>query len=274
MRRREIPDPARPVATVDLALHVSRPPQGLDLVDLADDGKGKDDLLPVMVWLVGEGPFTSSGDPGEFGPDYFFAPDRPEDPAVIVVTVNYRLGPFGFLSFESGLLPGNMGLQDQGAALGWLNRHLRSFGGDPDRVTLCGWSSGSAAVPYHMASPGSRTLFSSAIMQSGAAIGWVPNLRLSGNASEYAFNLALEAGCDDEAPEQVLLCLQRAEPETLAELGSMFDTYLFAGSPWKPVVGGQFMPKTLEDAMASGAMSRVSWCPELQFLFPSRVPTI
>ena len=89
-----------------------------------------------MVWIHG-GAFTSgSGTYGDYGPQYFM------DSGVVLVTVNYRLGPFGFLSTASEEIPGNMGLWDQSLALHWVRDNINHFGGDEDQITLFGESAG------------------------------------------------------------------------------------------------------------------------------------
>ena len=67
-----------------------------------------------------------------------------------MVSINYRLGPFGFLSLGSENVPGNMGLRDQNMALKWVNRNIKQFGGNPDQVTVFGESAGALSVAYHI----------------------------------------------------------------------------------------------------------------------------
>ena len=78
---------------------------------------------------------------------------------IIIVTVNYRLGPFGFLTLGINEAPGNQGLLDQRQSMIWVQDNIANFGGDPDRVTIAGESAGSFSVFYHMISPGSQGLF-------------------------------------------------------------------------------------------------------------------
>ena len=75
---------------------------------------------------------------------------------VIIVAVNYRLGPFGFLTLGLEDAPGNQGLLDQRQSMVWVQENIRDFMGDPDRVTIGGESAGSFSVFYHMMSPGSQ----------------------------------------------------------------------------------------------------------------------
>jgi carboxylesterase type B len=86
-----------------------------------------------------------------------------------VVTIQYRMGPLGFLALNgTGGASGNAGLFDQRMALQWIHDNIRAFGGDPERVTIFGESAGAASVNYHLLSDGSAELFRSAIMQSAA----------------------------------------------------------------------------------------------------------
>jgi para-nitrobenzyl esterase len=121
---------------------------------------------PVFFWIHGGA--LSGGSGGE--PLYDGA--RMAERGIVVVTINYRLGPLGFLvhpalSAESRRnISGNYGLLDQVEALGWVKRNIASFGGDPANVTIAGESAGGLSVMYLMAAPGARGLFAKAVMQS------------------------------------------------------------------------------------------------------------
>lgn len=126
--------------------------------------------LPVMVWLHG-GSFTH-GAGHLYDPAWFV-----KQGDVVVVTVNYRLGAFGF--FGHADLPGSgaFGLEDQQAALRWVQRNIRAFGGNPRNVTLFGESAGGMSTCAHLASPRAAGLFHKAIIQSGACtVNWPRNL--------------------------------------------------------------------------------------------------
>jgi para-nitrobenzyl esterase len=126
--------------------------------------------LPVMVWIYGGG-FTTGGT-SENRQDGQFLAHR----GVIVVSMNYRLGIFGFFSHpeldteSSTHASGNYGLMDQAFALAWVRRNIAAFGGDPANVTLFGESAGSSSVSTLMASPISKDLFAKAIGESGGAL--------------------------------------------------------------------------------------------------------
>ena len=99
---------------------------------------GSSDLKPVMFWIHG-GAFIFGA-----GSHYDPSPLLKED--VLVVTVNYRLGPLGFLTMGNDLAPGNLGLRDQILALEWVKTLIHYYGGDPNRVTIFGESAGGWSV--------------------------------------------------------------------------------------------------------------------------------
>lgn len=118
--------------------------------------------LPVLVHIHGGGYVTGAGSvPGHSG--RAFARD-----GVVHVGINYRLGVEGFLYLGEG--HDNLGLRDQVAALGWVQRNIAAFGGDPDRVTIIGQSGGAVSVMTHFAMPASARLFAQGIAQSGSSI--------------------------------------------------------------------------------------------------------
>ena len=127
--------------------------------------------LPVMFWIYGGGfAAGSSSEPRQDGGNL-------SRKGVMIVSLNYRLGVFGFFSHpdlarESDRnAAGNYGLLDQVTALEWVHKNIAAFGGDPDNVTIFGESAGSFSVSALMASPLSRGLFRQAIGESGAFFG-------------------------------------------------------------------------------------------------------
>lgn len=121
--------------------------------------------LPVLVFFHGGAFKFGSADPRYYGPDYFMDTEQ-----VILVTVNYRLGVFGFLSSGDANAKGNYGLKDQNRALQWIRSNIINFGGDRDKITLWGESAGAAATHFHMLSDRSNGLFQKAIMTGGNAL--------------------------------------------------------------------------------------------------------
>jgi para-nitrobenzyl esterase len=170
---------------------------------------------PVMVWIHGGGNFAGSAFdkvPRSNPPKIWFdGQSFAEKHGIVLVTINYRLGPFGFFAHpalaEEGVL-GNQGLHDQRAALSWVRDNVAAFGGDPGNVTIFGESAGSADVCFHVVSAPSRGLFHRAISQSGGCTSGpmgAPRAptRQEAAAGLVAFGKAL--GC--EGPE-ALACLR------------------------------------------------------------------
>jgi para-nitrobenzyl esterase len=194
--------------------------------------------LPVLVWIHGGGFAAGAGSDvdgrrlAEAGP-------------LIVVTLNYRLGIFGFFGLPGLDGSGAFGLMDQQAALRWVHRNIAAFGGDPERVTLSGESAGADSVCSQMASPAAVGLFHQVIMQSGgcstanivdvirpgtgpAGDTWKP-LPLVESAGQAA---AATFGCPD--PATALACL-RALPAAQLVGG--------AGFYWSPATSTSTLPR-------------------------------
>ncbi|PSN44746.1 hypothetical protein C0J52_10743, partial [Blattella germanica] len=156
---------------------------------------GGGDLKPVMVWFHGGGFEKGSGNSDIYGPDFLV----PQD--VVVITLNYRLGPFGFLCLDNEEVPGNAGLKDQVMALRWVQQNIKEFGGDPNNVTIFGESAGGASAHYHMLSPLSKGLFHRVISQSGTALcPWA----LSTTARERSLRLGKALGCETNDDDELL----------------------------------------------------------------------
>jgi para-nitrobenzyl esterase len=171
---------------------------------------------PVMVWIHGGGNFSgSAGIPIPATTDtlwydgQFFASRH----GVVLVSINYRLGPFGFFAHPAlaaeGEPAGNQGLLDQRLSLKWVQQNIEKFGGDPGNVTIFGESAGSGDVCYHVASPGSRGLFHRAIGESGgctmATFGAEQTLTVVGTQM-VAYGKAV--GCPDGSDQ--LACLRKS----------------------------------------------------------------
>ena len=116
-----------------------------------------------MVWIHGGGYFIGTG-------STYNGTKLARQGRVVVVTINYRLGVFGFLSTEDSVMPGNYGLLDQIQALKWVKDNIANFGGDPTSVTIFGESAGSSSVSILVLSPLAKGLFHRAIMESGVSL--------------------------------------------------------------------------------------------------------
>nr|AHJ81345.1 carboxylesterase [Locusta migratoria] len=194
--------------------------------------------LPVMFWIHGGGWIDGSGI--GYGPDFLLNHD------VVLVTINYRLGPLGFLSTEDAAAPGNFGLKDQTAALRWVRENIAAFGGDPSSVTIFGESAGGASVHYHMLSPLSRGLFHRAISQSGVSLcSWaVPRP----GGLQKAQKVAALVGCPTEPSAALVDCLRSVDDYKIVNTTVQSTHYFFSPLiPFRPAVEGEgeesFLPK-------------------------------
>ena len=206
--------------------------------------------LPVMVWIYGGG--FVAGTTSEARQDGYHLAQQ----GVIVVSMNYRLGVFGFmvhpeLAQESGHnSAGNYGLLDQLAALKWVHENIAAFGGDPANVTIFGESAGSFSVSAQMASPLAKGLFQKAIGESGAAF----------SRSGLSFNPMSE-----RAEKDAKLMKDKLGVSTLAELravpaekllekfGSRGDAFAFG-----PDIDGYFLPESVPAIFAAGKQNDVA----------------
>ncbi len=194
---------------------------------------GSASLLPVLVYFYGGG--FKGGD----GSEYRYDGADLARKGIITITVNYKLGIFGFLahpelSAESGHhASGNYGLQDQTAALRWVSKNILAFGGDPSRVTIAGESAGSISVFAQMATPLSKNLFAAAIGESGAMIKptFIP---VSLDTAEHnGLDFMTRAGLKDlkamrAMPAEKLLDLEFSLNE---KLPAVIDDYFFKEIP-------------------------------------------
>ena len=150
--------------------------------------KKTEENLPVMVWIHGGALVWGSGSE--------YKGDELTKRGVILVTVNYRLGPLGFYSHpelndENDGHSGNQGYRDQIAALQWVKNNIKEFGGDPNNVTIFGESAGSWSINVLQASPLSRGLFHKAIGQSGARLLPLTHLTMASDYSDSASQLGV-----------------------------------------------------------------------------------
>jgi len=198
-----------------------------------------DGSYPVMVWIHGGAFVTGSG-----GANY--NPVRMVDKDVVVVTINYRLGAFGFLahpaltaaSDDNG--SGDYGLMDQQAALQWVQDNIAYFGGDPDNVTVFGESAGGHSVLSQLASPEAAGLFDKALVESGS---YAPTQLSLVQAEGLGSALASQLGCDD------LVCLRNASVADILEAQSAFS--------FIPNTRPGILPNSIATSIASGNFNHV-----------------
>ena len=237
--------------------------------------------LPVMVWIHGGAYSSGAGS----APGYRGQRLARKGP-VVVVSLNYRLGPIGFLDWSS--LPGaqgrfqtNVGLRDQILALAWVRDHVAAFGGDPGNVTIFGQSAGGGGVVSLLTSPLARGLFHAAIAQSPPAAAYYS--RDQARVVAQTFLQALER---PQASFDEVLALA---PERLIEIGREITTPIAdlmpSNHPFQPVIDGEVLTDAPLAAMEGGSVNAVPLMigstedegslfanPQLPPLIPAREP--
>ncbi|XP_070172352.1 carboxylic ester hydrolase-like [Polyergus mexicanus] len=210
--------------------------------------------MPVLFWIHG-GAF-------QFGSGILYNAKYLMDSDVILVTINYRLGPMGFLSTEDEVIPGNMGLKDQSMALRWVSENIEWFGGDPNKVTLIGLSAGGASVHYHYLSQMSAGLFRGGISFSGTAFNcWTQ----TENALEKTKKLSALMGCPTTTSRDMIRCLRYRPARAIVQATSEFMPFLYNPfTPFGPVsekVGDDapFIDRTPVEIVNSGDVHDVPW---------------
>jgi para-nitrobenzyl esterase len=203
---------------------------------------------PVFFWIYGGALW------GGTNRDPMYDGRRLAERGVVVVSINYRLGPLGWLAHpelskeDPQGLSGNYGLLDQIEALRWVKRNIAAFGGDPANVTVAGESAGGLSVMYLLASPPARGLFAKAIAQSAYMIS-TPELKQARYGSPSAESIGLALGAKLEAP--TIQALRAMDPEKLTNAAAA------AGFPPFGAVDGKILPAQLVDVFDRGEQAQV-----------------
>lgn len=181
-----------------------------------------------MVFFHPGGFYGFSGQSVYFGPQYLLDHD------VVLVTVNYRLGSLGFLSFGDDVLPGNNGMKDQVIALRFIKENIVAYGGDPNNVVIMGYSAGSTSVALHMISPMSKGLFHKAIAMSASP---TSVYKYPTDQKEIAIKQAKLLKCPSGSSIEIVECLRKLPAQDIA---SGFWSFQEVGIDpiliWSPVI--------------------------------------
>lgn len=206
--------------------------------------KGKS-LLPVLVYFYGGGFVAGDGSEPRYDGESM------AQKGIVTITVNYRLGVFGFfshpeLSKESGKRgSGNYGLLDQAAALQWVQKNIAAFGGDPKRVTIAGESAGSVSVSAQMASPLARNTIAGARGESGSILGALPAVPMD-EAEKVGVEFAKSIGANSVAQ------LRSIAADSLLSASARFGLFRFPRT-----LDGYFFPKDPVQFFAAGEQAKV-----------------
>ncbi|SDR79476.1 carboxylesterase/lipase family protein [Actinopolymorpha singaporensis] len=208
---------------------------------------------PVVVWVHGGG-FTSGAGSSYDARRLAVRGD------VVVVTVNYRLGVFGYFALPGLRGSGDFGLQDQLAALRWVRRNIAAFGGDPHNVTLAGESAGGMSTCAFLTAPAAAGLFQKGIMQSGSCLlDWPENTWYPGmpafapyaplaQVEEFGRETAADLHCADPQTAVALACLRKVAPERLLAVDQPYNM---------PAYGTPLLPRDPAVALRAGHFRKV-----------------
>jgi para-nitrobenzyl esterase len=212
--------------------------------------------LPVMVWIHGGGFEGGSG----HGDGAYTGEHLAPAAEAVVVTVNYRLGPFGFLAHATltaedpaRASSGNYGIEDQRFALEWVQANAAAFGGDPGNVTLFGESAGGISACIHLVSPESAGLLHRGVLQSGPCDALVTPLA---TAEQQGHELATVLNCDTAS--DVPACLRdKGVTEILEALPGKEGLLFGDGANWGPNVDGLVLPDAGSALLEAGSFQDV-----------------
>jgi para-nitrobenzyl esterase len=226
--------------------------------------------LPVLVYFYGGGLVAGDGSESRYDGESM------AKKGIVALTVNYRLGIFGFFSHPDltaespNHSSGNYGYLDQHAALEWVKKNIAKFGGDPNHVTIAGESAGSISVSVQMASPLSKNLINAAIGESGAGINptlnSIPLAAAEKNGVKFAENVKAKSLADLRAIPASELLDDASKP---------------GATPNTPTIDGYFLPKSVPEIFEAGEQAKVpilvGWNSAevpYQFLMRGQKPTL
>jgi para-nitrobenzyl esterase len=219
--------------------------------------------LPVMVWIHGGGFVNGGSSPPAFDGTHF------AEQGIVFVSINYRLGRFGFFAFpaltQEGSPVGNYAFMDQIAALKWVQQNIAAFGGDPQRVTIFGESAGGMSVNALLSSPKARGLFVRAVIESGAGRenGVIPTRSLDHpgpnnqpSAVQIGINFARSAGIDG-TDAAALVALRNLPAEEIVNGLSMMTEGQQRNTFSGPIIDGSMIVSTVEGAFKNCQQAKV-----------------
>ena len=232
-----------------------------------------DRKLPVAVWIFGGGLREGWGSEPEFDGKAWAQKD------VVLVSFNYRVGPFGFFAHpllsaeDPDHATGNWGTLDQIEVLKWVQRNIAQFGGDPDNVMIFGQSAGSRSVKFLSASPLARGLYNKAVIMSGSGLAdpskapaALPGMPAMPQQAQPTLAEAEQSVKEvtDWANLKDLRQLRAASTETVFALASLYTAVtgkrsVLSNSPISPYIDGYVLEETFDEACLDGTLAQVPY---------------
>ena len=204
--------------------------------------------LPVMVYIHGGGYARGT------------AITSPSDilalQGVVVVIVQYRLGPFGFLTTGDSAAPGNYGMLDQVEALRWVKENIENFGGNPSKVTIFGQSAGGSSVGLHLLSPLSRDLFHQAIPESGVDLSPFA-IQPTSFGLRFTKELAQKLNCGSSDHSAMVSCMRSKTASDMQTAAESIRFSFINVINWAPVVDKNFLHDTPQVLRKKGEFKQV-----------------
>lgn len=203
--------------------------------------------LPVMVYIHGGG-YGSGAAIGY--PSEVLALQ-----GVVVVVIQYRLGPFGFLTTGDSAAPGNFGMLDQVEALKWVKDNIDKFGGNANKVTIFGESAGGSSVTLHLLSPLSDGLFHQVIAESGVDVSPWATQSVSFGVG-FAEELAQKLNCPTENHKEMVGCIRKKDAVDVQKASTSPNYRLVDYLQWAPVVDKFFLHDTPQNLRKKGSFKK------------------
>lgn len=219
---------------------------------------------PIMVWIHGGAFLLGTSVDDRIEPSTIVSMSN-----IIVISIQYRLGLFGFLHIKNTPASGNQGILDQSLALKWIHSNADRFGGDRTKITIAGQSAGSWSVGHHMMYKPSWPYFRNAILESGTPLQTTFKLISSDEATKRAFKFGESVSCAQNASEtsnqQLFECLQLAQPNVIstASLFGFLSLYNYSQLAYQKyvslfplVIDGEDFKETARQAFESGRFKK------------------
>lgn len=236
---------------------------------------GKTDAkLPVAIWIFGGGMREGWGSEPEFDGQEWAAKD------VVLVSFNYRVGPFGFFAHplisaeDPEHATGNWGMLDQIEAMKWVQKNIEQFGGDPDNVMIFGQSAGSRSVKFLCSSPLTKGLFNKAVIMSGSGLvkprpqSETQSFGGFGGMQQSMTTLAQAEASTKEVMDwanlKTLSQMRNAGTETVFALPTIYQQVtgkrsILSAAPISPYIDGYTLPKSFDDACLDNSLAQVPY---------------